>query len=767
MKAVSDIRVQSKTAEIEKKLHDLEQSVDTLLDLETNSIPYRTARQKIISESNALRNLSHELVVLYQSIAENHQENIQIAVVSSEIFVLIALICLAFYIARVVVKPIQQITETLTKTAQGNLKQEKLQVNSKDEIGILSQSCNELTQGLQRFIEYSEKILTGFLKTERFDFEGDFEISLKKMQAIAEAKQRAEKKLREAQAGLEGKVKERTSALFQSNETLKQEISKRAEIEHSLQQANDFMSNLLESPTEISIVSTDKKGNILYWNKGAEKMLGYSAEEVVDKKNINFLYTEDAKNKEMRLEAAQFVIENKKAATLNLEEITKSGAKIWVRLTLSPMLNKKGDAIGLLGIGENITRQKQTETDLSLSEERARLIIDTAHDAFISINSMGQIIEWNNKAEVTFGWRRDQVIGKELSNIIIPVSYREQHRAGFEKFLETGKGKLLNTRVELTALHREGHEFPVEISISPLWVDGLYQFNAFIHDITERKSIETQLNHAQKMESIGHLAAGIAHEINTPMQFIGDNTLFLKHSFSQVFETVKVHDRLLAECKNGTVSEKMVAEVEASLKDQDVDYLSEEIPLAIKQSLEGVERVSKIIKAMKEFSHPGSEDKIPTDINRAIETTLTVAKNEWKYVAEVVTDFDVNLPLVPCFVNDFNQVILNIVVNAAHDIGDVMKKSGNLGTITVSTRQDGDWVEIRIQDTGTGIPENIKAKIFDPFFTTKEVGKGTGQGLSIVHAIVIKKHQGAVSLETEQGKGTTFIFRFPIVSTDS
>ncbi len=1038
IKAIPDANAQIKLLEIEKVYHALVESVDTLLNLETNSMPYRRARQEIVDQSNALRKLSSQLVDIYERVAKKNHNNIKFAVAIAGVFTLAILLILARYFTAMVIKPIQKISKVLTQTSKGNLIQPELPVNSNDEIGALSQSCNELTKGLQRFIRYSEFIHIGKLETSRCDLRGDFKTSLEKMSATAKAKQSAERALQEAQIDLEHRVQGRTSELLKSNDSLLKEITLRIKTENSLQQTNSFLQNLLESPTEISIISTDMEENILYWNKGAEKMLGYSADELVGQRKVDFLYAKGSKNNEKRREAAHFVIKFKKATTLTLKEKTKSGNEIWVKLTLSPRLDDKGDVVGLLGIGENITSQKLAEMELSLSEgrlrslvdnaldgiisidirgivesfnqaaekifgypkeeiigqnismlmpephrsqhdgyiekylatgekrflgmvrelsgvrkngevfpleisanpidlgdkrifmgitrditerkkaekelrsfneslkkeiterkraedlaarfgrildqssneiyifnehnlkfaqvnsgalknlgysmeemseltpldlkpeftleqfeafiqplserkkselvfesvhkrkdgslypvevhlqlsqtempqlfvaiiqdisqrkesekalraseEKAQLVIDTANDAFVSINSNGQIIEWNNKAEEIFGWRRDEVLGKKISETIIPVSCREQHKAGLENFLETGKSKVLNTRVELNALHREGHEFPVEISISPLPVDGSYQFNAFIQDITERKSIQTQLHHAQKMESIGHLAAGIAHEINTPMQFVGDNTMFLQNSFNQIFGTVKAHDRLLMECKKGTVSEKMVEDVEASIQDNDIEYLFEEIPLAIQQSLEGVERVSHIVKAMKEFSHPGSEDRIPTDINKAIETTLTVARNEWKYLAKVVTDFDPDLPLVPCFVNDFNQIILNTVVNAAHAIGEVVKNSGDLGTITLSTRKDGDWAEVRIQDSGTGIPEDIKAKIFDPFFTTKEVGKGTGQGLAIVHAIVVKKHQGAVSLETEQGKGTTFIFRLPISSTYS
>jgi signal transduction histidine kinase len=179
--------------------------------------------------------------------------------------------------------------------------------------------------------------------------------------------------------------------------------------------------------------------------------------------------------------------------------------------------------------------------------------------------------------------------------------------------------------------------------------------------------------------------------------------------------------------------------------------------------LEGIERVANIVRAMKDFSHPGYGQKQLVDLNRAIESTLTVSRSEWKYVADLVTDFDPDLPQVSCLPGDFNQVILNLVVNAAQAIAIVVEDgSRGKGTIAVRTRQAGDWVEIRVEDTGTGISESIRHKVFDHFFTTKEVGKGTGQGLAIAQAIVVRKHGGTIGFESEVGKGTTFIVRLPI-----
>ena len=194
----------------------------------------------------------------------------------------------------------------------------------------------------------------------------------------------------------------------------------------------------------------------------------------------------------------------------------------------------------------------------------------------------------------------------------------------------------------------------------------------------------------------------------------------------------------------------------------DADYLEEEIPKALQQSLDGMKRVATIVKAMKEFSHPGVGEKVKVDLNRAIETTIIVTKNAWKYVADVQTELSPDLPPVPCLPDAINQVILNLIVNAAQAIGEKPgEESGEKGTITITTRDAGAQVEIRVKDTGPGIPEEIRDRIFNPFFTTKEVGKGTGQGLAIAHDTVVNKHGGMLTFETETGKGTTFIVRLP------
>jgi PAS domain S-box-containing protein len=279
----------------------------------------------------------------------------------------------------------------------------------------------------------------------------------------------------------------------------------------------------------------------------------------------------------------------------------------------------------------------------------------------------------------------------------------------------------------------------------------------------ERDQMEVMLRQAQKLESIGQLAAGIAHEINTPTQYVGDNVRFFGEAFGSIEKVLRVYAQLYESCKKGRVPDDLLDQVTAEIQAADLEYLKGDIPRAIAQTQEGVDRIATIVRAMKEFSHPGTKEKISSDIHKAIESTLIVCRNEYKYIADLTTDLDPAMPLVPCYPGDFNHVIMNLVVNAAHAIADNLKGSINTkGKILVVTQRDGDWAEIRISDSGTGISEGIRARIFDPFFTTKEVGKGTGQGLAICHAVIVKNHGGTITFDTEVGIGTTFIIRLPL-----
>jgi PAS domain S-box-containing protein len=316
-----------------------------------------------------------------------------------------------------------------------------------------------------------------------------------------------------------------------------------------------------------------------------------------------------------------------------------------------------------------------------------------------------------------------------------------------------------------------GEIFPVKECIQAHREEGgrVAYLSVIAHDLSEfkrldeeRKTMELQLIQAHKLESIGQLAAGIAHEINTPTQYIGDNTRFLQEAFGALTDLLPKYDALLKAAENGEVTPALIAEVKEKKTGADIEFLLREIPPAIQQSLEGLERVTKIVRAMKDFSHPGVVEKTPIDINHAIESTVMVARNEWKYVADLDLNLDKSLPLVACVPGEFNQLILNLIVNAAHAIQDVVANVPDAkGTITVATLRTANAVEVHITDTGGGIPEAIRQKIFEPFFTTKQVGKGTGQGLAIARSVVAK-HGGSIDFESHIGRGTTFVIKLPI-----
>jgi signal transduction histidine kinase len=290
---------------------------------------------------------------------------------------------------------------------------------------------------------------------------------------------------------------------------------------------------------------------------------------------------------------------------------------------------------------------------------------------------------------------------------------------------------------------------------------GAKYLRGLMLDVTELRRLGRELAAAQKLESVGRLAAGVAHEINTPVQFVSDNVQFVRASMTDVAEVIHAYRGLKDAAKSSGDVAGAVRLAEDAEKAADIDYILKDAPQALDSSIEGLGRIATIVRSMKEFAHPDQAQKTLADLNQAIKSTLVIAHNEYKYVAEVETDFG-ELPPVPCYLGEINQVVLNLLVNAAHAISGVVKDSGAMGKLTVRTRFDANEVEIAIGDSGTGIPEAAREKVFDPFFTTKEVGKGTGQGLAIAHSVIVKKHGGTLRFQTECGKGTTFFIRLPV-----
>jgi PAS domain S-box-containing protein len=422
----------------------------------------------------------------------------------------------------------------------------------------------------------------------------------------------------------------------------------------------------------------------------------------------------------------------------------------------SPVVGAGSKYYGRIWVFRDITENKSREDML----QQLSLAVEQSSVSVVITDPAGKISYVNRKFTDSSGYSADEVLGNNPN--ILKSGYSP---ADFYKNLWSTISQGKEWRGEFHNRKKNGELFWESATITPV-TNGAGQITHYLaikEDVTERRVLEGQLRQAQKLEAIGQLAAGIAHEINTPTQFVMDNLAFLKESWEAAWRLIGLYRDAIRQDQES--SGETLAAITAAERECDLEFLATEIPRAIDAGLDGVRRVSKIVRAMKEFSHPDSGEKAMTDLNRSIESTITVARNEWKYVATVDQDLDPNLPMVLCFPGEINQVILNLLVNAAHAIKDRVKESEK-GQITVSTRLRGDFAEMSVSDTGGGIPENIRMRIFEPFFTTKEVGKGTGQGLALAHNVVVKKLGGRIWFETEVGRGTTFFVHLPVSAID-
>jgi two-component system, NtrC family, sensor kinase len=406
--------------------------------------------------------------------------------------------------------------------------------------------------------------------------------------------------------------------------------------------------------------------------------------------------------------------------------------------------------------------RKAAEKKIIQAKREWEQTFDAIPDLIALVNNQGEIFRVNKAMATALGIGLKEAVGKDFPSLFFHEPLPD-HPQNFQQLSEQNI-EIFNERL---GGHFEFSIIPYSDPDTDKPVGSIY----VARNINERKKAElekeemhSQLLQAQKLESVGQLAAGIAHEINTPIQYISTNIDFLDEAFSGIRQAIVNFENLANKAAENTALSPLLEESRQILDEADWEYLKEEIPSSIEQSRSGLKRVSSIVRAMKEFSHPGSKEKEMVDLAHIIETTVIVARNEWKYVAEVVTDFDKDLSLISCLTEEIGQVILNLLINAAHAIGEKLGENpaGRKGMITIKTKASEDWAEISVTDTGTGVPEAIRNRIFDPFFTTKKVGRGTGQGLAIVHDVITVKHQGTINIETKWGQGTTFIIRLPL-----
>lgn len=540
---------------------------------------------------------------------------------------------------------------------------------------------------------------------------------------------------------------------------VKQDITERKRAREELL----FKTTLLETQAETTIdgiLVVDGNGRRLQSNRRFAEIFNMPA-EVVDRNDEQEMLASvrsQIQNHDAFIERIRYLYahESEKAR----DEIQLNDGRCIDRYT-APLLDARGKYYGRVWYFRDITDRKQAEQALRENEQRYRELFENASEIIFTTDLEGRFTSLNRAGEQVLGYTREEAAQTDIWRLATPESWDVMKQGRTE--MMAGDAKLTS---EIEVVAKENRRVRLEVKPRLIRQGGNpVGIHAIARDITGRDIAEMELRQAQKLESVGRLASGIAHEINTPIQFVGDNARFLEDSFVSLKTLIAKFGALCDAASSGAIGPELLREVRRVKEESDYAYLMEEIPRAITQTMEGVERVATIVRAMKEFAHPESKEMAPADLNKALLSTMTVARNEWKYVAEIETEF-ADLPLVVCNIGDLNQVFLNLLVNAAHAIGDLVKGGGK-GKITIRTAAGGDKVHISIADTGSGIPASIRTKIFDPFFTTKEVGRGTGQGLAIARSVIVERHKGTLTFESEVGKGTTFHIRLPVSQEES
>lgn len=574
-----------------------------------------------------------------------------------------------------------------------------------------------------------------------------------------------------------------------------EEINERKKAEGALKQSEQQMADIINF-MPVATFAINLEGRIISWNHAMEFLTGVRAGDMLGKGNYEYALPFWNKRKPLLVDLVlrpelenllkgdypffQRLDDNTIAAETCF--LAPNGRKTFLKLKATTLFNHEGKVIGAVVSHRDITANKELQrvhekaradlekkvnkrtfelyeantalkaeiaerknAEAALAEEKELLSV-TLHsiaDGVITTDTKGTICSINQMAEEILGLIQKEAKGKPLKNYFQAINGEKTQKVCNDPFLMVLGSNKDNASADFIELLTKGKITKiVSANAAPIW-DKCHGTNGYViilRDITEHRKVKEQLNLSQKLRSIGELAAGIAHEINTPMQYIGDNITFLQNAINDIISAEK----------------------------SDLAYLLDEIPRAFTETLEGIEKVSRIVSAMKDFAHPGKMEMKPADINRAVEVTATISRNEWKYAAELEMELDPDLPLVCCAIDEINQALLNMIVNAAQAIKEA--RVGNplqKGKIVITTKVERDYVNIILSDNGVGIPNSVMDQIFEPFFTTKEVGQGTGQGLSIAYNIIVNKHKGTIKVDSGLGEGTVFTIGLPINPNDS
>ncbi len=523
---------------------------------------------------------------------------------------------------------------------------------------------------------------------------------------------------------------------------------------------------LVAQHTDNAVVIADGTGQIEWVNNAFCRASGYKLDELVGLSRMA-LIDEAFMQTPAFVEFTEELLAGR-SAHVQHPCSTKDGGTYWVHVEVQSIL-ENGVPVRFVSVERDITTQRAADKKLRAATTKAQLLADqlSSEKALLSevLGSIPHLVYWKdadlrytgvNQAFLAIRAMADE--GAVLNRLESELDCSDELSSALNE---------LEPQVLATGLPVENHRLILDPADRPrcsLLLSVLPQTDeegtvcgviGVAADVTHVSTLEQQLAQATRLESIGQLAAGIAHEINTPVQYVSDNTRFLVETFGEVLSP------LLADSELAVGDDPVADRLRALLKGVDLAFLGEEIPSALNQSLEGLDRVAQIIRAMKDFSHPG-QGRVAADLNRAVESTVQVSRSEWRYVAELDLDLDPDVGLVRCHEGELKQVLLNIVVNAAQAIGGDAERAagGTLGRIGLRTERTATGVRITITDNGPGMSESVRKKIFDPFFTTKPVGKGTGQGLSMAYA-VIQKHGGALAVSSSLGAGSIFTIDLP------
>jgi PAS domain S-box-containing protein len=423
-------------------------------------------------------------------------------------------------------------------------------------------------------------------------------------------------------------------------------------------------------------------------------------------------------------------------------------------------LTDESGSLGSVWLLEDITRQQEAEAKLSQMTTLHDLALEHIPQGVAVVRN--RTIQWaNRRAAEMMGFHASELLGQPM-RIVFPDEETWTALGKCYEQMATGQ------KAEVTLRMKRGEELWYWCRFVGQYFDAASPEKGSLwtlEDVTETREMEIQLRSAQKLESVGRLASGIAHEINTPIQFVSDSVQFVREAMDDVGTVLDAYSALKDTVLAGGPAMEAAQAAASAEEAADLGFIRENLRKALERAAEGLGRVSEIVRSMKEFAHPDQKEMAPADLNRAVSTTLMVSRNEYKYVSDITTELG-DLPAVICHAGEINEVLLNIVVNAAQAISDRVKGTDQRGRIRVRTWQDGAYAAIDISDTGGGIPEGNRDRIFDPFFTTKEVGRGTGQGLAIARNIIVDKHKGALSFDVDPGVGTTFHIRLPLRGPD-